>query len=262
MSVREDRLDAIIARLNMAEEVEVDQLSTGLGVSTATVRRDLDLLADRLLLERTHGGARRRAVDYGLSRRYKEAAAADTKAAVAREAIARIPAGGVIGLSGGTTTSMVADALRERDELLEDLTVVTNAVDVAYRLAVHQRIKVVVCGGVLNRGSFELIGSFVDEVLGRLWLDVAFIGVNAFSAAAGGMTTNEQEAHVNRLMAARAETAIVVSDSSKYGKRHLAAIGGTDAFSTIITDDQLGDEASKDLADAGYEVVRARTGTM
>ncbi|WP_309131932.1 DeoR/GlpR family DNA-binding transcription regulator [Brevibacterium sp.] len=254
MRTREDRLDVILARLDRDGAVGVESLSEDLGVSVATIRRDLDLLEQKRLLERTHGGAKSRAVNYELSLRYKEAASAEAKAAIARVAVEKIAPGSVIGLSGGTTTFMVADALSQRDELLQDLTVVTNAVDIANKLAVHPGLKVIVCGGVINASSFELVGSFVDSVLRSLWLDLAFIGVHAISVDGGGMTANEQEAYVNRLMAQRADQAIVVADSSKYGSRAFASVGGTEIFSTIITDSDLDDRARHDLLGAGFSV--------
>lgn len=254
MSTREDRLDSILSKLDRETTVGVEALSQELEVSLATIRRDLDLLEQRRLVERTHGGATRRAVDYDLSLRYKEAASAEAKAAIARAAVDRIAPGSVIGLSGGTTTFMVADALSRRDDLLHDLTIVTNAVDIANRLAIHPGIKVIVCGGVINTSSFELVGSFVDSVLRSIWLDLAFVGVHAISASAGGMTANEDEAYVNRLMAERAERAIVVADSSKYGRRSFASIGGTEVFQTIITDSQLEAAAATELVQAGYDV--------
>ncbi|SMX83102.1 MULTISPECIES: DeoR/GlpR family DNA-binding transcription regulator [unclassified Brevibacterium] len=254
MSTREDRLDSILSKLDRETTVGVEALSQELGVSLATVRRDLDLLEQRRLVERTHGGATRRAVDYDLSLRYKEAASTEAKAAIARAAVDRISPGSVIGLSGGTTTFMVADALSRRDDLLRDLTIVTNAVDIANRLAIHPGIKVIVCGGVINTSSFELVGSFVDSVLRSIWLDLAFVGVHAISASAGGMTANEDEAYVNRLMAERAEQAIVVADSSKYGRRSFASVGGTEVFQTIITDSQLEAGAADELVQAGYDV--------
>lgn len=260
MNMREDRLDAILSRLDRTGSVGVEALSRELEVSVATIRRDLDLLEQRRLVERTHGGATRRAVDYDLSLRYKEAAATEAKAAIARAAVDRITPGSFIGLSGGTTTFMVADALSQRDDLLADLTIVTNAVDIANKLAVHPGLKVIVCGGVINTSSFELVGSFVDAVLRSIWLDLAFVGVHAISATAGGMTANEDEAFVNRLMAERAEHAVVVADSSKYGHRSFASVGGTEVFEAIITDDNLGEDARTELTDAGFEVEIAPTG--
>lgn len=258
MSTREDRLDTILSKLDREATVGVEALSRDLNVSVATIRRDLDLLEQRRLVERTHGGATRRAVDYDLSLRYKEAASTEAKAAIARAAVDRITPGSVVGLSGGTTTFMVADALSQRDDLLHDLTIVTNAVDIANKLAIHPDIKVIVCGGVINTSSFELVGSFVDSVLRSIWLDLAFVGVHAITASAGGMTANEDEAYVNRLMAKRAEQAVVVADSSKYGRRSFASVGGTEVFPTIITDSKLEACAHAELTQAGYDVELAQ----
>lgn len=257
MSTREERLEAILERIAEAGSIEVGRLSRELGVSAVTARRDLDALAERRLLQRTRGGARAIPVNYNLSLRHRETETAEAKRAVARRAVEMIPAGGTIGLSGGTTTSLVADMLATREELLADLTVVTNAVDIAHELAVHRDVKVVMCGGVLNQSSFELVGSFVEPVLKALRLDVAFIGAQAFSARDGAMTPDEQEAHVNAVMAERAHTAALVADSSKYGERAFAAIGHADVFDVLITDEHLDDDAREAMTAAGYEVLRA-----
>lgn len=250
---RDERLDAILKLLS-EDITSVAALTEELGASPATIRRDLNVLAQRNLIERTHGGARERSVAYDLPRRYRRAANAPALKAIAKKAVEKIPVNGVIGFSGGATTTAVARELSRRDDLIEGLTIVTNAVDIAVLLAVHPQLKVVVTGGVLNQDSYELIGAFADQVLQSLWLDVAFIGVSSFDSVSGGCTISEREAHINSIMAHRAEHAIVVADSSKYGRRAFATIGGIDTFPSIITDRGLPQDARDELASAGFQV--------
>lgn len=82
------------------------------------------------------------------------------------------------------------------------ITVVTNAIDVAYRLVGRSQIKIVLVGGVLNNRSFEITGPFANSTLMQLSLDVAFIAVNGFDANGPG-TVDEYEAETNRTMALR-----------------------------------------------------------
>src|SRR5438552_8508526 len=118
-----DRLGAILERLSAGGSVSVTEIAADLGVSGATVRRDLHLLEGQRLLARTHGGAVAQGVLYELPLRYKGARHQDEKLRSAREAALRVADGEAIGLTGGTMTTEVARALVDR----QCLTVVTNA---------------------------------------------------------------------------------------------------------------------------------------
>lgn len=248
---RAARLAAILDLLAEQREVSVDELVDRFSASAATTRRDLDSLAEQRLLTRTHGGAVAQSVAYELPIRYKSHQRTDEKERIARAASALVTSGAVVGLSGGTTTTSIAAALAARDDLGE-FTVVTNAVNIAAQLATRPDIKVVVTGGVIHSRSYELVGPFVEQLLAGIRLDIAFIGVNALSAQDGATTYDEREAAVNRMMASRAERAVVVADSSKIGRATFSHVGGAELFGTVITD-----APAPELADAGYEVIVA-----
>ncbi|MGL3148886.1 DeoR/GlpR family DNA-binding transcription regulator [Microbacterium sp. A82] len=248
---RAARLTEILDLLAAQGEVSVDELVERLEASAATIRRDLDSLAEQRLLTRTHGGAVAQSVAYELPVKYKSHRRTHEKDVIARAASALVTTGSVVGLSGGTTTTAIAAALAARDDLGE-FTVVTNAVNIASQLATRPDIKVVVTGGVIHSRSYELVGPFVEQLLSGIHLDIAFIGVNALSAESGASTHDEREAAVNRMMASRARRAIVVADSSKIGENAFAHIGGPELFRTVITD-----APAPELVEAGYEVVVA-----
>ena len=126
-----ERFAAIVERLSANGSVDVGDLAAELGVSAATVRRDLALMEDQRLLNRTHGGAVAHGVLYELPLRYRSARHQAQKARVARAVAARIPDGSAVGMTGGTTTTEVARALADR----ERLTVVTNSLSIASELA-------------------------------------------------------------------------------------------------------------------------------
>ncbi|WP_309127240.1 DeoR/GlpR family DNA-binding transcription regulator [Microbacterium sp.] len=252
---RAARLTAILDLLAEQGEVSVEQLVERFGASAATTRRDLDSLAERRLLTRTHGGAVAQSVAYELPIRYKSHHATGAKERIAAAASALVSPGQVVGLSGGTTTNAIATALAARDDLTGlGLTVVTNAVNIAAQLAMRPEFKVVVTGGVIHPRSFELVGPFVDQLLGGVRLDIAFIGVNGLDAASGASTHDEAEAAVNRMMAERAERAVVVADASKLGRAAFAHVGGPQLFPVVLTDAGAPDAARAALVDAGYEV--------
>lgn len=254
---RAARLTAILDLLAAQGEVTVEQLVDRFGASPATTRRDLDSLAERRLLTRTHGGAVAQSVAYELPIRYRNQGTG-AKELIAARAASLVEPGQVVGLSGGTTTNAIATALAARQDIAgPGLTVVTNAVNIASQLAMRPEFKVVVTGGVIHPRSFELVGPFVEQLLAGLHLDVAFIGVNGLSETAGATTHDEAEAAVNRMMARQAARATVVADASKIGRSAFAHVGGADLFPAVITDAGATASDRAALAAAGYEVLIA-----
>ncbi|KFF58510.1 alkaline phosphatase [Cryobacterium sp. MLB-32] len=259
---RADRLTAVLDLLAESGQLEVDDIIEKLGVSAATARRDLDALASRQLLTRTRGGAIGQAVAYDLPVRYKSEARATEKRRIAAAASALVNRGDVVGLCGGTTSTAIASALGARADIMQaaphpNLTVVTNAINIAAQLAMRPQIKTVVTGGVVHSRSYELVGPYANEVLLQVTLDLAFIGLNGIDPVMGATVHDEREAAVNSLMARRATRAVLVADSSKIGQTAFASIGDLAQFDALITDDGITDKQVAAFAAAGLEVIVA-----
>ena len=158
---RSERLSEILGTLASDGVVDVTALAGDLGVSEATVRRDLRLLEEQRMLARTHGGAVANDVMYELPLRYKAARHQPEKTRIAREAAGRVADGSVVGLTGGTTTTEVARAVLDRT----GLTVVTNALNIAGELAIRSDLKLVVTGGTARPESYELVGPLAERTL-------------------------------------------------------------------------------------------------
>ena len=258
---RQARLNALLELLGSRGGVEVREAAAELHVSPATVRRDLDALAEQQLLLRTRGGAVPTHVNYALPIPYRQGARPRHRTAVARRAAAMIEPGAVVGLSGGTTTTEIARHLARRPEFGDPaadpaLVLVTNALNIAHELAVRPQIRTVVTGGVAHARSFELSGTFAETVLAQLTLDIAFIGAEGVSVAAGASVRSEEEAAVNALMARQARRAWVVADSAKLGTRHFARIGGPELFDGLLTDTAVEPKTAREFDDAGLPVTR------
>ncbi|GAB3573364.1 DeoR/GlpR family DNA-binding transcription regulator [Leifsonia lichenia] len=259
---RAERLNAVLDLLAETGQLEVDDLVSKLDVSAATARRDLDALASQQLLTRTRGGAVGQSVAYDLPIRYKREQHAPEKLRIAQAASALVPRGAVVGLCGGTTSTAVATVLGSRPDLMEpsphpNLTVVTNAINIAAQLVMRPQIKTVVTGGVVHARSYELVGPYSDVVLEKITMDIAFIGVNGIDPLIGATVHDEGEASVNSLMARRATRAVVVADSSKIGRTAFATLGGPKVLNTLITDAGITAEQRAAFADAGFEVIVA-----
>jgi DeoR family transcriptional regulator of aga operon len=245
-----DRLSRIVEQLSANGSVGVGDLADALGVSPATVRRDLTLLEDQRLLARTHGGAVAHGVLYELPLRYRSARRQEEKARIASAAAERVADGSAIGMTGGTTTTEVARALSDRRQL----TVVTNSLNIASELAVRPNLKLVVTGGVARAESYELVGPLAEAALESFNLDVVLVGVDGISVVAGLTTHHDVEAHTNRALIARARRVVVVTDSSKIGRVAFARICGLEQIDEVISDTGADAEEVDGLREAGVEV--------
>jgi DeoR family transcriptional regulator of aga operon len=253
---RYERLNALLEILGERGRIEVDEISEQLQVSGATIRRDLDHLAEQQLLTRTRGGAVAHAVAYDLPLRYKTVRHAEEKLRIARAAADLVSPGAVVGLNGGTTTTEVARTLVTRSEGDAAITVVTNALNIANELAVRPQVKLVVTGGVARAQSYELMSPLAEKILGDLSLDITFLGVDAIDPAAGASAHHEGEAAINRLLAERASKVVIVADSSKIGARAFASICSTPEVDVLITDTDADDDDVKRFRERGVDVVQ------
>jgi DeoR family transcriptional regulator, aga operon transcriptional repressor len=256
---RYERLSTLLDLLGQRGRVDVDDLALELDVSAATIRRDLDHLAEQQLLTRTRGGAVANNVAYDLPLRYKTARHASEKERIGRGAAASVARGSVVGLNGGTTTTEIARALAIRPDLVAPadepaLTLVTNALNIAGELAVRPHVKLVLTGGVARPQSFELSGPLATKVLGEITMDVVFLGVDAVDPVQGAYAHHEGEASINRLMTERARRTVVAADSSKLGRHAFARICPTPSIDALITDEGAPAELVKAFEAEGVKV--------
>jgi DeoR/GlpR family transcriptional regulator of sugar metabolism len=256
------RWNELLELLAAAGQIQVEEAAKALGVSEATVRRDLDELARQQMLTRIRGGAVAQGVTYDLPLRYKSERHPSEKQRIAAVAAGLVRPGQITGLNGGTTTTEVARALAIRSDLNSQVpspavTVVTNALNIATELAVRQHIKIVTTGGVARPQSYELTGPLATGVLEQVALDVAILGVDGIDAVAGATAHHEGEASINRLMARQAAKVVIAADSSKVGRRAFARICTAREIDVLVTDAGIAAEDAARLEDAGVDVVTA-----
>jgi DeoR family transcriptional regulator, aga operon transcriptional repressor len=247
---RADRLTALLEMLAASGSMDVAGAAHELGVSTTTIRRDLQLLSEQRLLNRTHGGAVAHGVLYELPLRYRSGGQQEVKRRIGTAAAKRVGDREVVGLTGGTTTTEVARAMVDRRQL----TVVTNSLNIGAELAVRPNLKLVMTGGVARSESYELVGPLADASLARLHLDLAFVGADGISPDDGLTTHHEIEAHTNRVLIDRAARVVVVADSSKLGRIAFARICGLDQVDELVTDLDADPDAIATIERAGVEV--------
>lgn len=233
--------------------VSIHEIAAQLGASPSTVRRDLQDLTDRGYLERTRGGAtlrERPRTMFEPSREIASYIAHPAKAAIGRHAAGLIEDGQSVIFDSSSTVLEAARAAARRDV---SFTGVTNDIAVAGVLAESPNAGVIVVGGTLRRGSLTLTGEPGKEFLGRLSVDVAFIGAHSFAGMVASETSLEVAA-VKKAFIRAAKRVVLLVDSSKFDAPAFCEVCHAAAFDEMITDDGLPDALRRQVEEQGVAV--------
>ncbi len=232
--------------------VRVDELGELLGVSAATVRRDLAELDLRGVVRRVHGGAV--AVEGRLEEPVFEDKAetnAKKKQAIAEEALTFVTSNDCIYLDGGSTVLALARLLTD----MANLTVVTNSLRVAMTFA-GGGPRLVLVGGELRRLSQTFVGALTGPVMDQLHVDKAFMGTIGLTLDHGLTTTDPNEAFTKQMVMEHAEQVYLLADSSKLGKVAFAHSGAVDDVDVLITDKAAEKALCRKLQRKSVNVIR------
>jgi DeoR family transcriptional regulator of aga operon len=253
---RASRWSVMLDRLATTGRLGVGEAADLLGVSEATIRRDFSELAKRQLVARNHGGVVATSVNYELPYRYRSSRADDDRSRVAEAAAALVEPGQVIGLNGGTTTTATSRAITAREDLVADgeITIVTNALNIATEAVLRPHVQCVSLGGVARPESYEVTGPLATLVLQQLWLDVAIVGVNALSALEGATCRHEEEAAIIRTMIERSKKVICVATGEKLGRRTFASICPAERIDHLVTTVGADRDEVQALREVGVQV--------
>jgi DeoR family glycerol-3-phosphate regulon repressor len=215
--------------------VVVEDLSERLNVTVQTIRRDLAELAEAGMLDRVHGGAVPRAgvsnIGYEERRRLNDAA----KSAIARLCAAAIPDNSSLFLNLGTTTEAVARELLRH----QNLTVITNNLNVANILIANDSCEIVVAGGLLRRSDVGLIGDLTTQIIEQFKVDFAIIGTSSLDADGDLLDFDLQEIRVSRAIIRQARKTYLVTDASKFQRCAPARIASLADLDAVFTDRPL-----------------------
>ena len=228
------REQIILSALRTTGRVAVNELSARFGVSSVTVRKDLDALERRSLLRRVRGGA----VSLGASdegsfeARFTDSR--DRKQAIARAAAAVVHDGDVVAIDSSTTAFYLAQEIVER----RGLVVVTNGLRLATLLMEQSSARVLVLGGVLRRSAGSLVGPIGDVLSSRGRIAKGFFGLVGLTAAHGLMDISAEEAQTKQVMAAACDQVHGLFDSTKVTGFGLHPFVEADRITALWTDDE------------------------
>jgi len=248
------RRSAIQRQLLLNGDVAVETLARDLGVSVATIRRDLTSLEENGSIRRTHGGATvtaPRGADQAFALR--EQIDSDQKRLIARAAFNLVDADQTLFMNDGSTILALARELVAADTAL---TVATPGVNIATALSENPKIDAYLAGGLVRHRTMGTTGDFVEQMLSSINADVAFIAAEGFSVRDGLTFSYESDAKIARIMSRQALRTIVLATARKLGQRdRITALLAADV-DTLITD--CDDETViSQIRDTGIDVIVA-----
>jgi DeoR/GlpR family transcriptional regulator of sugar metabolism len=252
--MKEERLQRILDVIHKAGHAKAGDLAGDFGVSEITIRRDLDELAERGVVRRTHGGAiiaTSTAAEPPIIQRMTQEK--EYKEAIAKMAAAMIRDGESIFIGSGSTVAYVARYLANH----KNLTVVTNALNVSTELATAADISVVVVGGMMRREELSLIGHIAEQSLQEVTFDKVIIGIPAIDLKAGLTNDFLPEVMTDRTILNQAREVILVADHTKCGKVASAFVAPLNRVNTFITDIKTPPEFLEGVRTQGVKVIIA-----
>ena len=214
----------------------------------------MNKLDEKGLLKRTHGGAIAVTnVQFEPSLLERECENLSIKSRIGKTAVDIIENGDAVILDSGTTTYQIAKNLKCKD--FAELTVITNSIPIAYELMNSPYIHLIVLGGECRSLTGALVGSFTENILGKIYADKVFLGANGLSLERGLTAPNPTEAYTKSIMAKSANKRIGVLDHTKIGQEYLVSFCSVSDLDILIVDRETPPEYVDVFRDMGVEVI-------
>lgn len=250
----EERRTQILQILRKAGRVKVNELASQFNTSAVTIRNDLNELAQRGLVQRSHGGAMLPDAimrESPLQERLK--AHAEEKRRIGAIAATMIHDNETIILDSGTTTLEIARQIKKK----KGLHIITNGINIAAELLDARDSEVFIVGGTVRGESASTNGRFAEEMFDQFSADKLFLSGAGCDLEFGVSGANLEETMVNRAMLRIAREIILVVDASKFSRRSMSRIAPFSEIDTVISDKSLSEDIQAKLRSSGCNLILA-----
>ncbi|WP_045835733.1 DeoR/GlpR family DNA-binding transcription regulator [Hyphomicrobium sp. 99] len=249
----DDRRDRVLKALNTNASLRITELARSLNVSTETIRRDLDYLHEKDLVQRHYGGAVAKSVGSEPPWAERLTAFADIKSAIARSAIQLFSDKDVLMLGPGATAYIFAKHLAAENRRL---TVFTNNLAASSCFAPDSRTRVVIAPGEYDPAEGCTWGPETTEFIGKFRFDTSLLSVSGLSPL-GGTEVVSGIAWAERAIVAQSARTVLMVDHSKFGNTCLELVCKLDDVDILITDVAPEGELLEALEEADVEIIVA-----
>lgn len=243
------RREKILELIQEDGQAKVIDLSRLFKVTEVTIRQDLERLEKDGFIVREHGGAYLKNANANVRNlTLQNQDHLEEKVMIARKAVEFIKDGDTIILDSGSTTTEIAKLLIGYN----NLTVITNALNIAIILGAELGINVVVTGGEFKSPTLSLTGQKAADFFQNLHVDKLFLATAGIALKSGLTYPGISDICVKRAMIESANEVFLVADSSKIGRSAFASLGALSLINYLITDSSIHEEDVEWLKD--YDV--------
>ncbi len=253
METLSSRQNRILALARESGKVDVEKLSATFEVSAQTIRKDLNELCDRQLLQRIHGGAIVGSGIENVSYEARRLLAPGQKKAIGQSAAALIPDNSSLLINIGTTTEQVAHALSNHRGLL----VITNNINAVEIMKNFLGIELIIAGGQVRRSDGGIVGGAAVDFINQFKVDYAVIGVSAIDEDGSLLDYDFREVRVAQAIIQNARHVILVADAMKLDRNAPIRIDHISRINTIVTDAVFPQKLQNICLENGVEIVIA-----
>lgn len=247
------RQNQILALAREHGRVDVDDLSRSFEVSPQTIRKDLNELCEKQMLQRVHGGAIVGSGIENVSYEARRLLAPTSKKAIGIHAASIIPDNSSLLINIGTTTEQVAHALKDHHGLL----VITNNVNAVHIMKNFMGIELIIAGGLVRRSDGGIVGVAAVDFINQFKVDYAVIGVSAIDDDGSLLDYDFREVRVAQAIIDNARHVILVADLMKLERNAPVRIGHISQVNTVVLDGPPPQKLRSICQDHGVEVVIA-----
>ena len=246
-----ERRNQILRLLNSNGNMTVAELSGVFGVTTETIRRDLDVMDKENLLKRIHGGAvalhHRQEVPFDVRRETNT----KEKRNIALKAAQLVESGDTLFLDISSTAVYFAKEISN----IKDITVITNSVVIALEFINKKDVTLISTGGILRPNSYSLVGPLANNAIRNYRADKFFCSCRGFSLQYGVSDSNELENEVKKTMMNQSSKLFLLMDHTKIGETGLAQFASPEDIDILICDDGIAAKDAQDIRRAGINIL-------
>lgn len=238
-----ERKRYILNELQRNGSVVITDLAERIQVSSMTIRRDLNAMAEDGMVTLEHGGAvlnNGSLFEYNMS--FKSEINATEKQRIAAKCMEYINEGDSIFLDAGTTPNEVAVLLRGK----RNISVLTHSLMVANTTANMRNIKLIMCPGEFRENSMAFLGPLTDDFIQHFQIDTLFLSLEGIDLNDGLSVVDVQDGHTKKVLVEKAKRVICIADHSKFNKSFFYKIAPVADVDLVVTDTGL-DAATQEL---------------
>lgn len=245
------RRKKIIAELERTGSVKTAELSEQMGVSSMTIRRDLNYLQEEGIVSLAHGGAvlnNGSLMEHGMF--YKEDTMIEEKRRIGEFCYNFVNDGDAVFIDTGSTTKMVAETIINR----KNIVVVSHSLPVQQLLAHSPGIKLIAAPGVFREKTMGFLGQMTCDFVSGMKFDTLFLGVEGVDIRHGVSVPDIVDGETKRSLVRQAKKVVVAADYTKIGISYFMSIVPLSEIDVLVTNKEADSAALDGIREQGVEV--------